>query len=41
VIHEEDDAGGGAHGDDERLKETSLYGLVEFLWNAVLEVAAR
>jgi acetylornithine deacetylase/succinyl-diaminopimelate desuccinylase-like protein len=32
--------GGGAHGDDERLKETSLYKEVEFIWRSVLRVAA-
>jgi acetylornithine deacetylase/succinyl-diaminopimelate desuccinylase-like protein len=32
--------GGGAHGDDERLSEASLHKLVEFLWRAVVEVAA-
>jgi acetylornithine deacetylase/succinyl-diaminopimelate desuccinylase-like protein len=31
---------GGAHGDDERILETSLLRLVEFLWYATLEVAA-
>jgi acetylornithine deacetylase/succinyl-diaminopimelate desuccinylase-like protein len=30
----------GAHSDVERIPETSLYSLVQFLWNAVLEVAA-
>ncbi len=29
----------GAHGDVERLLESSLYGLAEFTWNAVMEVA--
>jgi acetylornithine deacetylase/succinyl-diaminopimelate desuccinylase-like protein len=33
-------AGGGAHGDDERILEGSLVKLVEFLWYAVTEVAA-
>ena len=32
--------GGGAHGDDERIMEGSLLNLVQFLWYAVLEVAA-
>ena len=32
--------GGGAHGDDERIMETSLLSLVQFLWYAVIEVAA-
>jgi len=30
---------GEAHGNDERLREESLYGLVKFLWYAVVEVA--
>jgi acetylornithine deacetylase/succinyl-diaminopimelate desuccinylase-like protein len=29
----------GAHGDVERLLESSVYGLAEFTWNAVMEVA--
>ena len=32
--------GGGAHGDDERLMEGSLLSLIQFLWYAVVEVAA-
>ena len=32
---------GEAHANDERLAESSLYKLVEFLWYAVLEVAAQ
>jgi acetylornithine deacetylase/succinyl-diaminopimelate desuccinylase-like protein len=41
IIEERDAAGGGgAHGDDERLKETSLYKEVEFLWRSVLPVVA-
>jgi acetylornithine deacetylase/succinyl-diaminopimelate desuccinylase-like protein len=41
VIEERDAAGGGgAHGDDERLKESSLYKEVEFLWRSVLRVVA-
>jgi acetylornithine deacetylase/succinyl-diaminopimelate desuccinylase-like protein len=31
---------GGAHGDDERLAVSSMENLVQFLWTAVLEVAA-
>jgi hypothetical protein len=31
---------GGAHGDDERLRESSLYQEVEFLWKSVVRVAA-
>ena len=30
----------GPHTDDERVKESALYKMVEFLWNAVIEVAA-
>jgi len=30
--------GGGAHGDDERLKEVSLYQEVQFLWHSVTQV---
>jgi acetylornithine deacetylase/succinyl-diaminopimelate desuccinylase-like protein len=30
---------GGAHSDDERILEKSLYDFVRFLWHAVLEVA--
>jgi acetylornithine deacetylase/succinyl-diaminopimelate desuccinylase-like protein len=33
-------AGGGSHGDDERILESSLLPLVQFLWYAVTEVAA-
>ena len=32
--------GGGAHGDDERIMEDSLLSLIQFLWHAVVEVAA-
>ncbi|MAW73916.1 MAG: peptidase M20 [Gemmatimonadetes bacterium] len=41
-VRTEDDVsgGGGAHGDDERILESSLLSLVQFLWYAVLEVAA-
>lgn len=39
-IVDEKDAigGGGAHGDDERLMESSLYREVEFVWRAVARV---
>jgi hypothetical protein len=30
----------GAHSDVERLAESSLYPFVEFVWNAVVQVAA-
>jgi acetylornithine deacetylase/succinyl-diaminopimelate desuccinylase-like protein len=33
-------AGGGSHGDDERIENASLTSLVQFLWLTVLEVAA-
>jgi acetylornithine deacetylase/succinyl-diaminopimelate desuccinylase-like protein len=41
-VREEADlaAGGGAHGDDERIPEGSLLTLLQFLWYTVLEVAA-
>jgi acetylornithine deacetylase/succinyl-diaminopimelate desuccinylase-like protein len=32
-------AGGGAHGDDERILEGSLVELIQFLWYAIGEVA--
>jgi acetylornithine deacetylase/succinyl-diaminopimelate desuccinylase-like protein len=37
---DKDGTANGAHGDDERIREASLYKLVEFLWHAVMEVAA-
>jgi acetylornithine deacetylase/succinyl-diaminopimelate desuccinylase-like protein len=37
---DDDSTNHGAHSDVERLKESSLYGLAEFTWSAVLEVAA-
>ena len=41
IVDEKDAAGGGgAHGDDERLKESSLYKEVEFIWRSVLPVVA-
>ena len=41
VQAEEDVAGsGGSHGDDERILEGSLLTLIQFLWYAVIEVAA-
>ena len=40
VIEEKDQSANGAHSDDERLQETALYKMVEFVWNAVIEVAA-
>lgn len=41
VIDSADGDGGGAHGDDERLAEISLYKFVEYVWYAVRDVAAR
>ena len=38
---EEDAIKYGAHSDVERLLESSLYGLVEFTWRAVTEVAVH
>jgi hypothetical protein len=38
VVNE--DSGGGAHSDDERLAEGALDEFVRFLWYTVLEVAA-
>lgn len=41
IRHEEDlAAGGGSHGDDERIPEASLVQLVQFLWYTVLGIAA-
>lgn len=42
IVDEREAAGpGGAHGDDERLRESSLYKEVEFLWRSVVRVAAN
>ena len=39
IIDEKEVAGGGgAHGDDERLKEDSLYKEVQFIWRSVLQM---
>jgi acetylornithine deacetylase/succinyl-diaminopimelate desuccinylase-like protein len=40
LVEEKDSNSGGAHGDDERLAEAALGKLLEFLWSAVVEVAA-
>ena len=41
VRTEEDIVGGsGAHGDDERIMESSLLTLIQYLWYTVVEVAA-
>ena len=40
IVDDNDGGLGGAHTDDERLAETSLEKLVEFLWYSVLETAA-
>ncbi len=37
---EEINSGFGAHGDNERIAEEAFIGLVEYLWNVVIEVAA-
>ncbi len=39
VIDGKDLYANGAHSDDERLQESALYKMVEFVWNAVIEVA--
>lgn len=31
----------GAHSDQERLRETSMYQLVEFLWGTIIDTAAN
>lgn len=42
IVDEKDAAGpGGAHGDDERLLESSLYKEVEFLWRSVERVVTH
>ncbi len=40
IVDEKDAQGGGAHADDEHLRETSLYKEVEFLWRSVVPVVA-
>ena len=40
VIEEKDQPANGPHSDDERLRETALYKMVEFVWHAVIEAAA-
>ncbi len=40
IVREQDRLRGAAHGDDEKILETSLHKFVEFLWHAVLEAAA-
>lgn len=40
IVDDSDSGLGGAHTDDERLAETSIQKLVEFLWYSVIEVAA-
>lgn len=37
---EEINSGFGAHGDNERIEEDAFVGLVEYLWNVVIEIAA-
>jgi acetylornithine deacetylase/succinyl-diaminopimelate desuccinylase-like protein len=41
AIDEDDRPLGGAHTDNERLREEYLYQFVEFLWNTVTQLAAR
>jgi acetylornithine deacetylase/succinyl-diaminopimelate desuccinylase-like protein len=41
AVSDEDRSQYGAHSDVERLAESSLYKFVEFIWNAVSEVAIR
>lgn len=41
LIDEKDRNSGGAHSDDERLLESSLYKFMEFIWTAVTDVAAK
>jgi acetylornithine deacetylase/succinyl-diaminopimelate desuccinylase-like protein len=38
---EEINSGFGAHGDNERISEEAFIGLVQFMWNVVIEIAAR
>jgi acetylornithine deacetylase/succinyl-diaminopimelate desuccinylase-like protein len=40
-VSERGDAVGGAHSDDERISEQSLGKMLEYLWEAVLNVAAQ
>jgi acetylornithine deacetylase/succinyl-diaminopimelate desuccinylase-like protein len=41
AVSEEDRLHYGAHSDVERLQESSLYQFVEFVWNAITEVAVK
>jgi hypothetical protein len=38
---EDDDVNYGAHGDVERLAESSLYPFVQYVWEIVTQIAAR
>jgi hypothetical protein len=40
LTEERDRGAGGAHSDDERTSDRSLHRFVEFMWNAVNEIAA-
>ena len=40
MIAEKDRDIGGAHTDDERLEVSALYKFMEYIWNAVTEIAA-
>jgi acetylornithine deacetylase/succinyl-diaminopimelate desuccinylase-like protein len=39
VLETAEDGLSGAHADDEFINEAALYNMVEFLWNAVIEIA--
>jgi acetylornithine deacetylase/succinyl-diaminopimelate desuccinylase-like protein len=41
IVEEKDRQMGGAHSDDERLEEAALYRFMQFVWNAVTEIAAK
>jgi acetylornithine deacetylase/succinyl-diaminopimelate desuccinylase-like protein len=40
-VTDERDGLGGAHSDDEHIRETALYQMIEYLWRTVLDVAAH
>jgi acetylornithine deacetylase/succinyl-diaminopimelate desuccinylase-like protein len=41
IVEEKELGANGAHTDDERLKEASLYKEVEFLWRSVVGVVGK
>jgi hypothetical protein len=41
VVEESETELHGPHSDQERLLETSMYGMVQFLWETVVPVAAQ